>query len=125
MTLDMMPEGNERQKLLLAPDNYEVFDLNVRKGFHHQYMRNMLHINNGDGSDVSIVAWNCDVAMVSLAVDGGLAVRSIGRVTCGQVIMLWQASLSFLGEVVTSIVIVVVRMVVDVVMLAVVVFICS
>jgi hypothetical protein len=50
MTLDMMPEGNERQKLLLAPDNYEIFDLNVKKGFHHQYMRNMLHLNNGDGT---------------------------------------------------------------------------
>lgn len=50
MTLDMMPEDNTRQKLLLAPDNYEVFDLNVKKGFHHQYMRNMLHVNNGDGT---------------------------------------------------------------------------
>ncbi|MBJ7883331.1 hypothetical protein, partial [Gelidibacter salicanalis] len=49
-TLDMLPEGNERQKLLLAPDNFELFELNVSKGFHHQYMRNMLHINSGDGT---------------------------------------------------------------------------
>ncbi|MEH6682366.1 MAG: VCBS repeat-containing protein [Sediminicola sp.] len=47
-TLDMLPEDNYRQKLLLAPDNYEKFDLNVRSGFHHQYMRNMFHLNNGD-----------------------------------------------------------------------------
>lgn len=46
-TLDMLPEDNHRQKLLFAPDNYEAFDLNLRVGFHHQYMRNMLHINNG------------------------------------------------------------------------------
>lgn len=46
-TLDMLPEDNHRQKLLFAPDNYEAFDLNLRAGFHHQYMRNMLHINNG------------------------------------------------------------------------------
>ncbi|MBT8185878.1 MAG: VCBS repeat-containing protein, partial [Eudoraea sp.] len=47
-TLDMLPEDNERQKLLLAPDNYEKFDLNLRSGFHYQYMRNMLQLNNGN-----------------------------------------------------------------------------
>ncbi|WP_207504471.1 VCBS repeat-containing protein [Telluribacter humicola] len=50
MTLDMLPEENRRQKLLMAPDNYEKFDLNLRLGFNHQYMRNMLHINDGNGS---------------------------------------------------------------------------
>lgn len=49
-TLDMLPEDNVRQKLLMAPDNYAKFALNVRSGFHYQYMRNMLHINNGNGS---------------------------------------------------------------------------
>jgi len=49
-TLDMLPEDNRRQKLLFAPDNYEKFDLTVRTGFYHQYMRNMLHVNNGDGT---------------------------------------------------------------------------
>jgi enediyne biosynthesis protein E4 len=34
MTLDMLPEDNKRQKLLLAPDNWPKFDLNVRSGFH-------------------------------------------------------------------------------------------
>ncbi|WP_405399800.1 VCBS repeat-containing protein [Maribacter sp. Asnod2-G09] len=47
-TLDMLPKDNKRQKLLLSPDNYEKFDLNIRSGFHHQYMRNMLQLNNGD-----------------------------------------------------------------------------
>lgn len=49
-TLDMLPEDNHRQKLLFAPDNYEKFALTVRSGFHYQYMRNMLQLNNGDGS---------------------------------------------------------------------------
>ncbi|MGB5555141.1 MAG: VCBS repeat-containing protein, partial [Flavobacteriaceae bacterium] len=50
LTLDMLPEDNQRQKLLLAPDNYEKFNLNVRSGFHYQYMRNMLQLNNGNGT---------------------------------------------------------------------------
>lgn len=49
-TLDMLPEDNRRQKLLFAPDNYEKFNLNVKVGFHYQYMRNMLQLNNGDGT---------------------------------------------------------------------------
>ena len=32
-TLDMLPEDNHRQKLLLAPDNLDKFKLNVRSGF--------------------------------------------------------------------------------------------
>lgn len=49
-TLDMLPEDNHRQKLLFAPDNYEKFAITLRTGFYYQYMRNMLHLNNGDGS---------------------------------------------------------------------------
>lgn len=50
ITLDMLPEDNRRQKLLMAPDNYAKFDLNLRSGFHYQYMRNMLQVNNGNGT---------------------------------------------------------------------------
>ncbi|MEM9885895.1 MAG: VCBS repeat-containing protein [Bacteroidota bacterium] len=50
ITLDMLPEDNKRQKLLLAPDNYAKFDHNVRSGFYYQYMRNMLQLNNKNGS---------------------------------------------------------------------------
>lgn len=50
-TLDMLPEDNRRQKLLFAPDNYELFDVNHRIGFHYQYMRNMLHLHQGNGLD--------------------------------------------------------------------------
>ncbi len=49
-TLDMLPESNHRQKLLFAPDNYEKIEVNIRSGFYYQYMSNMLHINNGDGT---------------------------------------------------------------------------
>lgn len=50
VTLDMLPEDNRRQKLLIGADNYSKFDLNVRSGFHYQYMRNMLQLNNGNGT---------------------------------------------------------------------------
>ena len=49
-TLDMLPEDNERQKLLYGPDNYEHYALMVLNGFYFQNMRNMLHVNNGDGT---------------------------------------------------------------------------
>ena len=49
-TLDMLPETNSRQKLLFAADNYEKFELNLQVGFYYEYMRNMLHINNGNGT---------------------------------------------------------------------------
>lgn len=50
LSLDMLPEDNRRQKLLMGIDNYESFDLNLKAGFYYQYMRNMLQLNNGDGS---------------------------------------------------------------------------
>ncbi|HEY5393388.1 MAG TPA: VCBS repeat-containing protein, partial [Hanamia sp.] len=49
-TLDMLPEDNRRQKLLLGGDNDEAFSLNLRSGFYYQYMRNMLQLNNGNGT---------------------------------------------------------------------------
>lgn len=58
VTLDMLPKDNERQKLLYAPDNFELYNNMVNNGFHHQAMRNMLQRNNGDGtfSDVGQLA---------------------------------------------------------------------
>ncbi|GEO10588.1 hypothetical protein SAE01_30840 [Segetibacter aerophilus] len=50
VSLDMLPEDNKRQRLLFGPDNYEYFDMIVHAGFSHQYMRNMLQLNNGDGT---------------------------------------------------------------------------
>lgn len=72
-TLDMLPEDNKRQKLLMAPDNYEKFEYKLNVGFHHQYMRNMLHINHGNGlySEVGQVAGvsNTDWSWAALLAD--------------------------------------------------------
>ncbi|MBP6024988.1 VCBS repeat-containing protein [Ferruginibacter sp.] len=49
-TLDMLPQDNRRQKLLYAPDNYELYNNTLQNGFYHQLMRNMLQVNNGNGT---------------------------------------------------------------------------
>jgi hypothetical protein len=50
MSLDMLPEDNQRQKLLQLQENYESFELMTNQDLHKQYMRNMLQLNNGDGT---------------------------------------------------------------------------
>lgn len=49
-TLDMLPEDNKRQKLLYGPENYEGHLSMLKNGFHPEFMRNMLHLNNGNGT---------------------------------------------------------------------------
>ncbi|HYC86530.1 MAG TPA: VCBS repeat-containing protein, partial [Chryseosolibacter sp.] len=50
ITLDMLPEDNKRQKLLFGPDRYDVHEAAYKNGYHRQYMRNMLHVNHGNGT---------------------------------------------------------------------------
>ncbi len=53
-TLDMIAEDHFRQKVLQGPKDH-VFYADIRsKGFHEQYMRNMLHLNRGDGAFTEI-----------------------------------------------------------------------
>lgn len=47
LTLDMLPERNERIKLTSGDDNYDKYTQLLRSGFHHQTMRNMLQLNVG------------------------------------------------------------------------------
>ena len=51
LTLDMLPEGNYRQKLLKGPDDFDHYQLALDNGYHHQQMRNMLHYNRGIDSN--------------------------------------------------------------------------
>jgi hypothetical protein len=50
LTLDMLPEDNHRQKSLQLQENYESFALMQSQGLYKQYMRNMLQLNNGNGT---------------------------------------------------------------------------
>ena len=46
----MLPEDNYRQKMTSGSDNFDKKQALYQSGFHYQSMRNMLHLNNGDGS---------------------------------------------------------------------------
>jgi len=50
VSTDMLPEDNKRQKLLFGPDKYEAYLSMLRNGIHPSFMRNMLQINNGNGT---------------------------------------------------------------------------
>ncbi|UZD22101.1 VCBS repeat-containing protein [Algoriphagus halophytocola] len=47
---DMLPEQQERLKQVTTFENWDNFLFNKTHGYHYQFSRNMLHINNGDGT---------------------------------------------------------------------------
>ncbi|MEZ4825522.1 MAG: VCBS repeat-containing protein [Bacteroidia bacterium] len=50
LSLDMLPDDPYRQKMSTGADNYEKNQRLIQSGFHKQFMRNMLQINNGNGT---------------------------------------------------------------------------
>ena len=47
---DMIPESDARLKTKTTFDSWENYDKNVQNGYHHQFTRNMFHLNNTDGT---------------------------------------------------------------------------
>ncbi|KPQ07516.1 MAG: VCBS repeat domain protein, partial [Algoriphagus marincola HL-49] len=47
---DMLPEPLERLKQVTTFENWDKFQFNKIHGYHYQFSRNMLHLNNGDGT---------------------------------------------------------------------------
>jgi hypothetical protein len=45
--VDMLPETNERKKMMFSATNQEKFDMQQRFGYQPSYVRNMLQLNNG------------------------------------------------------------------------------
>lgn len=45
--VDMLPESNERKKMMFSAANQEKYDLQQRFGYEPSFMRNMLQLNNG------------------------------------------------------------------------------
>ncbi len=50
MTLDMNPEDYIRSKTTMGMTSIDQFEQMVESGYHHQYMHNMLQMNNGNGT---------------------------------------------------------------------------
>ncbi len=48
LSLDMLPEKNDRIKMTSGDDNFEKYNNLIKSGFHPQYMRNMLQVNTGN-----------------------------------------------------------------------------
>ncbi|MBO0938012.1 VCBS repeat-containing protein [Fibrella sp. HMF5335] len=79
-TLDMLPEDNARQKLLIWPDNWQVYQAQLKNGFWHQNMRNMLQINEpgesghfaeiGQLAGVSATDWSWGALLADFDLDG-------------------------------------------------------
>ncbi|MEX2232959.1 MAG: VCBS repeat-containing protein, partial [Cyclobacteriaceae bacterium] len=73
ITLDMLPENSYNQKMILGPENYEKYRELLAEGFFPQTMRNMLHLNQGNGyfSEIGQLAGisNTDWSWAVLAAD--------------------------------------------------------
>jgi hypothetical protein len=69
---DMLPQGDYRLKTLISFESYDVSQLRLKNGYYHQFMRNMLHLNNQDGTfseigemaGVSATDWSWGALMV-------------------------------------------------------------
>jgi enediyne biosynthesis protein E4 len=49
-TTEMLPEGDQRLKLVTAFESYDVVKMKQQDGFFNQYMQNCLQLNNGNGT---------------------------------------------------------------------------
>ncbi|GAB5476078.1 MAG: VCBS repeat-containing protein [Maribacter sp.] len=50
LVLDMLPEDNLGKKTMFADIGFESFQNTIKKGYQEQYIRNVLQLNNGDGT---------------------------------------------------------------------------
>ncbi|MBL7727593.1 MAG: CRTAC1 family protein, partial [Dinghuibacter sp.] len=50
VSMDMLPKDPYILKRSLGEDAYDIFYYKIRSGYHHQYARNALQLNNGNGS---------------------------------------------------------------------------
>jgi enediyne biosynthesis protein E4 len=75
---DMLPDDDYRLKTTSSFEDWRTYQANVKNGFHHQLTRNMLHLNNGDGtfSEIGQLAgvartdWSWSALIADLDLDG-------------------------------------------------------
>src|SRR5437660_1424456 len=76
--VDMLPEDEHRLKTTTSFEDWHRLQAEVRNGFHYQFTRNMLHLNNGNGtfSDIGQMAgvsrtdWSWSALIADLDLDG-------------------------------------------------------
>ena len=77
-TTDMLPGDDYRLKTLGAFDDINLYNAKVKSGFYHQYMKNCLQLNNGNGkfidianySGVSATDWSWGALLFDMDNDG-------------------------------------------------------
>jgi enediyne biosynthesis protein E4 len=75
---DMLPEDDYRLKTTSSFEGWDVYQAKLRNDYHHQLMRNMLHLNNANGtfSDIGQMAgvartdWSWSALIADLDLDG-------------------------------------------------------
>lgn len=75
---DMLPDDEYREKMTAAYEGWDTYQSKLQNGYHHQFMRNMLHLNNRDGtfSDVGYMAgvartdWSWSALIADFDLDG-------------------------------------------------------
>jgi hypothetical protein len=75
---DMIPEHNDRLKTKTTFDNWESYSANLKNGYHRQFTRNMLQLNNTDGTfseigrlaGVSATDWSWGSLILDMDNDG-------------------------------------------------------
>ncbi len=75
---DMLPEDNLRLKMTTQFEGWDVYQTKLKNDYHHQFMRNMLHLNNGNGtfSDIGQMAgvartdWSWSALIADYDLDG-------------------------------------------------------
>ena len=75
---DMLPEDNLRLKMTTQFEGWDVYQTKLKNDYHHQFMRNMLQLNNGNGtfSDIGQMAgvartdWSWSALIADYDLDG-------------------------------------------------------
>ncbi|MBA4300312.1 MAG: hypothetical protein C0433_09460 [Cyclobacterium sp.] len=75
---DMLPEDQTRLKQVTTFENWDKFQFNKTHSYHYQFSRNMLHLNNGDGTfseigrlgNVEATDWSWGALMFDMDNDG-------------------------------------------------------
>ncbi len=74
----MLPDDDYRLKTITFFESYDVYQIKIKNGYYHQYMRNMLQINNHDGTfsevgelaGVSATDWSWGALLADFDNDG-------------------------------------------------------